>query len=237
MFTNGLSPLVLSWIQRCQADALVWYDGDYVDRCAALGRAMTQVPATRAQLDRIGVSSALIRVVWHAQRDLRAMLEIDRSPAHMPRRRRVGACLADIFAMSHDRGLTLDALAAGMDVTASYLSRAIRAETTFTFTSLVHVARMAEAIVLLRASELRIEEIATRAGYAATCEFDRRFRRWFHMTPTTFRSATMARVQPVADARDAVTRAVGAAPGASPADVADRLGVDFGLVLAVCFPS
>ena len=224
----------LRWIQCCQADAFVWRDSDSVDRVAALVRSLRTLPIARAQTDRVALSSALARLAWQAWSTLHKANDDDIGTLsrHMPRRARVCASLSLLIEASGRFNLTLDALADRLGLTTSYLSRAMSAETRLTFASIVNSVRLIHAVLLVRASSLRINAVADAVGYLRTSELDRQFKRWIHMTPTTFRHATHGTDEEVASAREAVRQQMARRPGASPAEVADSLGVDFGVALA-----
>jgi len=224
----------LHWIQRCQADAFIWQEGDAIDRVVALGRALNTLPVPRTHVDRVAVSSALVRLAWQAWRTWHEVNpdHTGTSSRHMPRRARVCACLSLLIDASPAPDLTLDALAERLGLTTSYLSRAMSAETQLTFASMLNSVRLIHAVLLVRASSLRIDAVAHAVGYRRTSELDRQFKRWLHMTPTTFRHATQSTNQQLAVAREAVRQQMACRPGATPADVADSLSVDFGVALA-----
>lgn len=93
-----------------------------------------------------------------------------------------------------DRGFrSLDEVAKALGVSPRTLKRQLAGEGA-KFSQLLEEQRRERATLLLRASELRIEEIAERLGYSDPANFVRAFRKWTGMTPRAFRiSSTAAR--------------------------------------------
>ena len=58
-----------------------------------------------------------------------------------------------------------------------------------TYSSLAEDERRERALLLLRSSELSLEEVAERSGYSDVANFTRAFRRWTGQTPTSYRRA------------------------------------------------
>lgn len=83
--------------------------------------------------------------------------------------------------------LTLEKLAAQFGYNAGYLSRHLKAATGKSFQMLLSEERIDEAKYLLRNSELSIEEIAFRVGYASLVSFSRRFSKDVSMSPSQYR--------------------------------------------------
>ena len=67
------------------------------------------------------------------------------------------------------------------------LNRRLRAEGT-TFAALLDACRYDIARELFRDTQLSVQDVAILLGYAERASFDRAFRRWSGMTPTTWRS-------------------------------------------------
>ncbi len=82
---------------------------------------------------------------------------------------------------------TLDELAAQLHTTPRTLQRKLSAEGT-TYKELIEEVRINIAIEFLSTSDLSIEAIASKAGYADTSSFSHAFKRWTEQTPSSFRS-------------------------------------------------
>jgi len=232
MSSTGLSDQALAWIQRCQAEAVVWSEGDIVLRVVSLAHCFTTVPTLRTHVDRVGVSSALLRLAWKAREGLRpAMPECSIEDRHLPRRVRVTTAVGLLLQLGADPATGLGELASRMELTDSHLSRILRRETGLDFSVLRHAIRMVEVIVLLRTSSLPIARVSDACGYRRTADLDRQFGPWFHMTPRAFRQLEFRDTRTPTEARAAVEQFALEHPETRPAEVADSLGIDFSAVV------
>lgn len=98
-------------------------------------------------------------------------------------------------AMAREDGFrTLEDLAATLGVSARTLKRRL-AEHGMTYSQLLQEERQVRASHLLRATDLSLDEIAIRLGYATTSNFSRAFTRWTGSSPAahrkTVRSSTL----------------------------------------------
>jgi len=92
-------------------------------------------------------------------------------------------------ALAHDDGFrSLEELAAALGVSARTLKRRL-AEHGMTYSQLLQEERQVRASHLLRATELSLDEIAVRLGYATTSNFTRAFTRWTGSSPAAHRRA------------------------------------------------
>jgi AraC-like DNA-binding protein len=63
-----------------------------------------------------------------------------------------------------------------------------------TFSELTQKARSERALLLLRSSELSLEDVAERLGYSTLSNFVRAFRKWTGVTPAAYRKRVSARL-------------------------------------------
>jgi AraC-like DNA-binding protein len=228
----NISSDALQWIQLCQTESLVWTHDDALGVLASVTRVLVRWPRVRTQVDRVCVTSALLRVSWKAH----TLLPTLGSAAHvcgarMSRRARVRMAVDHMLRLRCQPALTLASVASDVGVSDAYLSRAFVAETGHHFWESFNAVRIVDAVILVRATQMPIKQIAHAVGYATTSEMDRRFHRCCNIAPSAFR---LARPSTSIDIRtyDAAVRGyLNGRPEASPAEVADALGIDFGLAL------
>jgi AraC-like DNA-binding protein len=87
-----------------------------------------------------------------------------------------------------DRFRTLDEVAAGLGVSARTLKRRLAAQH-LSFSELVEEERHQRALLLLRSTQLSLEDITERLGYSTVPNFARAFRRWAGVAPGAYRRA------------------------------------------------
>lgn len=87
----------------------------------------------------------------------------------------------------HDPELTLERLAAELNVSAVYLSRVIRQELDMSYIQLLTQTRLEKAAQLLHASDLSIAEIAERVGYESQHYFSAVFKKGTGVSPNQYR--------------------------------------------------
>lgn len=85
------------------------------------------------------------------------------------------------------RSASLQELAGLMGYSTRHLSRRIQEKTGGTFSDILQRVRLEEAAVLLRETDLTVEQIAERTGYQSISGIYKRFRTVFHMTPNEYR--------------------------------------------------
>src|SRR5204862_610415 len=83
--------------------------------------------------------------------------------------------------------LSLGQLAARMELSVEYLSRALADQTGHAFRTHLNGVRLLAALVRLQADTCSLKMIAQDIGYPDTGELDRQFSRRFHHTPREFR--------------------------------------------------
>jgi AraC-like DNA-binding protein len=105
---------------------------------------------------------------------------------------RVVRALAHINQNATKPSLTLDQVAVEVRLSRWHLDRLLRRYTGDCFRAHLRRARMERATLFLAEGLLSVKEIATRVGYPTTAEFDRQFRRYFHVTPTEWRAVQWA---------------------------------------------
>ncbi len=84
--------------------------------------------------------------------------------------------------------LSLRAIAAQLNVNGSYLSKLFHKECGCTLTEYVNRQRIERSVVLLRDPNRLIQDIATECGFQDVTYFIRVFRKYFGMTPTSYRN-------------------------------------------------
>ncbi|MFD1955559.1 response regulator [Paenibacillus thailandensis] len=90
-----------------------------------------------------------------------------------------------------DPGLSLEGIAQELCVSAVYLSRILKQETSFSFVALLTHTRLTEAIRLLSSTDLSMHEIAERVGYESQHYFSTAFRKAVGMPPNRYRKQTV----------------------------------------------
>lgn len=84
--------------------------------------------------------------------------------------------------------ISLADAAAAADLSPNYLAHLLKKETGKTFVDLLTERRMERAQELLAHTDMRIAEIAQAVGFEDEAYFARRFRQWFHVAPSAYRS-------------------------------------------------
>lgn len=87
---------------------------------------------------------------------------------------------------------SLEEIAAEVGLSPRTLKRKL-AETGAAYSALVEEEQREKALLLLRAPELTLDDVADRLGYSDVTGFARAFRRWTGRTPAAYRRATRAR--------------------------------------------
>lgn len=233
----GVSPAVLGFVQRCQVALAAWLADDWAARLAAVWDVVGAVPPLTTAADRGAVAAAVMRVATRVvgaeppgPEDSAGVVV---GAGRRPRRAVVNAAVAALARRYPDRDLILRTLAAEMEVSYWSLSRALRAETGYGFCVHLHGFRVLSAAVLLRTTLWAVKEVAFEVGYWPTSELDAQFGRWLRMTPGAFRAAMAPWRLGASDEvlREDVMAYVRRRPTARPAEVADTLRLDLGVVL------
>jgi AraC-like DNA-binding protein len=92
-----------------------------------------------------------------------------------------------MFVTDRCKSLSLSGLAAGVSVSRWHLCRNIRTVTGYSFVTHLSGLRVLTAMSLLADRNLNVKATAALTGYHHTSELDRNFKRWVHMSPTSFR--------------------------------------------------
>lgn len=82
---------------------------------------------------------------------------------------------------------TLTSLAEEFNFNANYLGNMLKERTGKTFLELVQMQRMIQASVLLKNTNMSVEDIAYETGYESSSFFHRKFKQYFGCTPYQFR--------------------------------------------------
>lgn len=93
--------------------------------------------------------------------------------------------------------LTLEIVAEHLPITAGYLSTVFKEKTGEYFVDYVNGVRIREAQRMLLETDLRVQDIAVRAGYQNVNSFNRMFKKWSGMSPREFRKEQLAGAVPV----------------------------------------
>lgn len=119
--------------------------------------------------------------------------EIDRACGENTPGGKKDVLLADIvkYMNDHKQTVTLPELAARFHFSEGYLSRYIRRETGEPFNVLLREMRIEQAAVMLRNSNVSVEEVSGAVGYSDISRFYRNFRERYGMTPAQFRRSEM----------------------------------------------
>lgn len=95
----------------------------------------------------------------------------------------------ELIASSYIGGITIEAAAEKMSISASYLSRIFKQETGYTFVDYLTYYRIKRAMELLRSPATRIYEVADLVGYTDARYFSQIFRKLTGVTPKEFRDS------------------------------------------------
>lgn len=91
----------------------------------------------------------------------------------------------------HCATVNLTTLSRVFNYSTAHLSRLIKQHTGKSFSALLRSARLTQASILLRSSDLPIQEIILRTGYTGKANFYRAFQETFGMTPAQFRHSAV----------------------------------------------
>jgi AraC-like DNA-binding protein len=102
---------------------------------------------------------------------------------------RIVARVRGVIAKKEGGACSLEEAAAQMHMSPRTLKRKLAAQGV-TYSSLAEAERRERALLLLRSSELSLDEVAERIGYSDVANFTRAFRRWTGKTPASYRRET-----------------------------------------------
>lgn len=97
---------------------------------------------------------------------------------------------------NYDRDLSLQAMAAYVNMAENYLSGLFKKKTGDTFINYLQKIRVNEAKFYLEQTDLPVAEIGERAGFANPSYFFKIFKRWTGVTPSEFRTEHKNRERP-----------------------------------------
>jgi AraC-like DNA-binding protein len=122
---------------------------------------------------------------------------------------RVDRAMSVITARLAEPALSAGSVAASIGVSEQYLTKLLHTHCKCGFRAVVRHTRLKAACARLEHSLDRIKEVAASVGYSSTSQFDRDFRRAYHLTPGLYRRQQY----------DAIAcRTAAAAAGSHPAD-------------------
>lgn len=90
------------------------------------------------------------------------------------------------YMSEHTETVTLKGIAAHFAYHPNYISGLLRREQGKTFSQILLALRMDRAVLLLRGTDLSIEEIADMLGYSDSSNFYKAFREFFHCSPREY---------------------------------------------------
>lgn len=94
----------------------------------------------------------------------------------------------DYLEQNLEQNVSLDMLAQSMNYSAAYLSRLIKKNTGQSFSELLLDLRLKKSMELLRLTDMRINDIAAKAGYNDVSYFISIFKKCTGVTPKEWRS-------------------------------------------------
>ncbi|MEK3884249.1 AraC family transcriptional regulator [Paenibacillus sp. PL2-23] len=103
--------------------------------------------------------------------------------------------LLDILETKYDEDLSLDYVAAELNMSPTYLSTYMKEKTGVNFAEHLSGIRMAKATELLTDTSLNINEIGRMVGYSNTTSFNRAFKKWHGIAPGEYRKRNESMVQ------------------------------------------
>ena len=121
-----------------------------------------------------------------------ALLELAAAQAQSTSRREALSRVVRHVRENLAQRITLTDAASAADLSPNYLAHLLKKETGKTFVDLVTERRMDKAQELLAHTDLRIAEIAKAVGFEDEAYFARRFKQWFHVAPSAYRSRSVA---------------------------------------------
>ena len=102
---------------------------------------------------------------------------------------RLGARVRQLLGINAEAGfLSLEETASELGMSARTLKRKLAADGT-SFSEILDEERRERAVLLLRGTQLGLDEVAERLGYSDLANFTRAFRRWTGVPPGAFRAA------------------------------------------------
>jgi two-component system response regulator YesN len=180
---------------------LVVFSGDRVDLLAlghaAGGVAWAEAPARIEATARRSLARALV-VAWRPVRGgiealpeayEETVAEISGAAAHGS-----FVLLAQNYVEAHlgDPDLSLEEVAASVDISPGYLSRLLKHETGYSFVDYLTRVRVARAVHLMSDPAMKVYEVAESVGYQSQHYFSRAFKRVLGRSPVELRKGVVA---------------------------------------------
>lgn len=98
----------------------------------------------------------------------------------------------ELMSRQYSQRLSIESIAATLGVSASYLSRRFKAETSETFGAVLSRYRIRKSIELMETGNKRISEIAEQVGFSDYKHFCAVFKRYLNIAPTEFIKQNLA---------------------------------------------
>lgn len=114
--------------------------------------------------------------------------QCERELAALGTHTRISARTRALLGRTHSGFPSIDEVAQALHVSPRTLKRKLAAEGT-SYSELLEALRRERALLLLRADELSLDQVAERLGYADAPTFNRAFTRWTGTSPASFRRA------------------------------------------------
>jgi AraC-like DNA-binding protein len=228
-----VSSEALAFVQLCQFAVYRFLNSDQGSKLSTLWACFHNVERWSNEADRITASSAVLRLALGLHEDQSRSAEQVLVGPTTETHRPAGEPLRVLLRRFHEPGITLAKVANELGMSYCYCSRVIKTDTGEGYPTHLNGLRMFDAAILLRATRLRIKEVSARVGYARTAELDRHCWRWFGMSPTQFRHAIPFGLSKDA-AEEAIHEFIGTHSDSRPAEIADSVRADLGLVVSVC---
>lgn len=181
--TGRMSDEALAFVQHCQVAVGLAFPIGCLESVDTIWHCLQSFPDSHDEWDRIAAASA----VWMIAAGFFDRQRPQAHPFHL-KHAHIHDALNIIKSDHPDTNLNLRAIAKRLGLSYSYLSRTLTQETGHDFADQIGGVRVLAAVRLLKNSEWQIKEIAHRVGFSSTRELDRQMRRWFGVTPGTFRS-------------------------------------------------
>lgn len=103
------------------------------------------------------------------------------------RRRQIMSQARQYIQQHYSEVISLDMIAASLDISSYYLSRVFSEESGFTLCSYITQVRMDKAAELLKNNRLNISQVAHHTGFKDSHYFSRIFRSYYSVTPKEYR--------------------------------------------------
>jgi AraC-like DNA-binding protein len=105
----------------------------------------------------------------------------------------VSEMIAAAFALHTSPSASLTNICATLHVSRCHSSKELRRATGVGFRMHVSTFRLLTSVSLLAASVAEVRVVAAASGFHHTGQLDREFKRWFHVTPRSFRRSILAK--------------------------------------------